>query len=175
MTARTGNPARSATVVLGRVGAPFGVQGWVKVSSYTDPPEGIADYPVWTLAAGGATREVEVLDSKLAGRGVAVRLAGVETIEAARALTGAEIQVDRAALPPVARRRVLSARPAWIRRRSTARDSRWGRSTAFSSCRRTPWWCCAASVKGWCRWYPSASSRWTSRLGRVTLDWHADD
>jgi 16S rRNA processing protein RimM len=77
------------------------VHGWVKVSSYTDPVDGIADYPAWTLAQGGETRTVEVLDSKLAGRGVAVQLAGIETIEAARALTGAEIRVDRAALPPV--------------------------------------------------------------------------
>jgi 16S rRNA processing protein RimM len=96
-----GTTDRSDVVVLGRVGAPFGVRGWVKVSSYTDPVEGIADYPAWTLVQGGAARTVEVLDSKLAGRGVAVQLAGIETIEAARALTGAEIQVDRAVLPPV--------------------------------------------------------------------------
>jgi 16S rRNA processing protein RimM len=101
MAARTGNSGRSDVVVLGRVGAPFGVHGWVKVSSYTDPVQGIADYSAWTLAQGGDTRPVEVLDSKMAGRGVAVQLAGIETIEAARALTGAEIQVARAALPPI--------------------------------------------------------------------------
>jgi 16S rRNA processing protein RimM len=101
MTARTGSSDRSDVVVLGRVGAPFGVHGWVKVSSYTDPVGGIADYRAWRLAQGGESRTVEVLDSKMAGRGVAVQLAGIETIEAARALTGAEIQVDRSALPPV--------------------------------------------------------------------------
>jgi ribosomal 30S subunit maturation factor RimM len=26
-----------ARVVLGRIGAPFGVRGWVKVQSFTDP------------------------------------------------------------------------------------------------------------------------------------------
>ena len=101
MTARAGNDSRSAVVVMGRVGAPFGVQGWVKVSSYTDPTEGIAEYPVWTLVLGDMSRTAEVLESKRAGRGIAVKLAGVETIEAARALTGAEVQVDRADLPPV--------------------------------------------------------------------------
>jgi len=102
MTARTGSSDRSAVVVLGRVGAPFGVHGWVKVSSYTDPPDGIAGYAEWTLLQDDESRTVAVLDSKLAGRGVAVQLAGIETIEAARALTGAVIQVDRAVLPPVA-------------------------------------------------------------------------
>jgi len=47
------SPARPASdrraVVLGRVGAPFGVQGWVKVNSYTNPPEGIAGYGSWDL------------------------------------------------------------------------------------------------------------------------------
>jgi 16S rRNA processing protein RimM len=41
-----------------------------------------------------------VLDWKRAGANIAVRLEGVETREAAQALTGAEVGVDRAALPP---------------------------------------------------------------------------
>ena len=89
-------------VVLGRIGAPFGVQGWVKVQSYTDPLEGIASYPAWELRRGGSLGRKAVLDWKRAGAGVAVRLEGVETREAAQALTGAEVLVERAALPPAA-------------------------------------------------------------------------
>jgi 16S rRNA processing protein RimM len=100
MAARTGDDSRRNVVVLGRVGAPFGVQGWVKVSSYTDPAGGIADYRTWTLVREGKSNVVEVLDSKRAGRGIAVQLAGVDTVESARALTGAEVQVSRAELPP---------------------------------------------------------------------------
>jgi 16S rRNA processing protein RimM len=99
MTARTGADS-SRVVVLGRVGAPHGVQGWVKVNSYTEPPAGIASYPQWTLVQGGQARTVQVLDSKRAGQGVAVKLEGIETREAAQALTGAEVHVDRSALPP---------------------------------------------------------------------------
>ncbi|MCE3285202.1 MAG: rRNA processing protein RimM [Steroidobacteraceae bacterium] len=94
LTARPG-----AAVVLGRVGAPFGVQGWVKVTSYTEPAAGIASYPRWTLVRGDEVRQVRVLDSKRAGQSIAVRLEGVETREAAQTLTGAEVQVDRSALP----------------------------------------------------------------------------
>lgn len=89
-------------VVLGRIGAPFGVQGWVKVQSYTDPLEGIAGYPVWELHRGASLGRKAVLDWKRAGPGVAVRLEGVETREAAQALTGAEVRVERADLPPTA-------------------------------------------------------------------------
>lgn len=99
MTARPGQQSPRA-VVLGQVGAPHGVQGWVKVTSYTEPAAGIASYPQWTLVRSGATRQVRVLEWKRAGQVIAVRLEGIETIEAARALTGSEVQVDRSELPP---------------------------------------------------------------------------
>ena len=89
-------------MVLGRIGAPFGVQGWLKVQSYTDPPEGIAGYPVWELHRGSSLGRKAVLEWKRAGSGVAVRLEGVDSREAAQALTGAEVRVERAELPPTA-------------------------------------------------------------------------
>jgi 16S rRNA processing protein RimM len=89
-------------VVLGRVGAPFGVQGWIKVQSYTDPPEGILSYVPWELGRDGSLGARLVKDWKVAGRQLAVRLDGVDTREAASALTGAEVLVDRSALPPTA-------------------------------------------------------------------------
>jgi len=88
--------------VLGRIGAPFGVQGWVRVQSYTDPPEGIAGYGNWELARNGSLGRWAVRDWKRAGRQVAVRLEGVDSREQARALTGAEVRVERSELPPTA-------------------------------------------------------------------------
>jgi 16S rRNA processing protein RimM len=89
-------------VVLGRIGAPFGVQGWLKVQSFTDPLEGIAAYPTWELHRGSSLGRKAVLEWKRAGSGVAVRLEGVDSREAAQALTGAEVRVGRAELPPTA-------------------------------------------------------------------------
>jgi 16S rRNA processing protein RimM len=98
MTARTGEDGREP-VVLGRVGAPHGVQGWVKVFSYTEPPEGITDYPEWDVVRGTEVRRMTVLESKRAGQGIAVRLEGIETREAAQMLSGAEVRIDRSELP----------------------------------------------------------------------------
>ena len=90
-------------MALGRVSAPFGVQGWVKVQSYTDPPEGIVEYGTWELARGGhPARSVAVLDWKRAGQSIAVRLEGVASRDEAESLAGAEVRVDRADLPPTA-------------------------------------------------------------------------
>jgi 16S rRNA processing protein RimM len=41
-----------------------------------------------------------VEDSKRAGQALAVKLEGIDTVDAARLLNGAEVQVDRSALPP---------------------------------------------------------------------------
>jgi 16S rRNA processing protein RimM len=87
-------------VVLGRIGAPFGLDGWVRVQSYTDPLEGIARYPVWELVTGGGVARVGVIDWKRAGPGIAVQLDGIASREAAQGLNGAEVRVSRAQLPP---------------------------------------------------------------------------
>jgi 16S rRNA processing protein RimM len=86
-------------VVLGRVGAPHGLLGWVKVQSYTEPLEGIVNYGPWELARGPSLGSRAVLDWKRAGSGIAVRLEGVGSREEAQALTGAEILVARSELP----------------------------------------------------------------------------
>jgi 16S rRNA processing protein RimM len=97
------SPARPgdgrARVVLGRIGAPFGVRGWVKVQSYTDPPEGIVGYATWELVRSGSLGRRAVMEWQRAGGGVAVRFDGVDSREAAQALTGADVCVNRAELP----------------------------------------------------------------------------
>ncbi len=100
-----GNDGAPAHVVLGRLGAPWGVQGWLKVESYTDPPEAILDYPVWSLSVAGEfapSRDVQVLGGRPHGgkRTVLVRLAGIDSPEAARGYGTLEVLVPRAALPP---------------------------------------------------------------------------
>jgi 16S rRNA processing protein RimM len=86
-------------VVLGQVGGAFGVQGWVRIASYTDPPGNILDYGRWQLGRAGQWREVEVEDGKVTAKGVLAKLVGVETPEDARLATGSEIAVTREELP----------------------------------------------------------------------------
>ena len=86
-------------MVLGRFGGPFGVQGWVRLESYTEPPEQLLAYA--GLRAGSG--EVALRDWKRVGRGqLAVRIDGVESREAASGLRGTELWVPRADLPPTA-------------------------------------------------------------------------
>lgn len=86
-------------IELGTIGAPFGVRGWVKVRSYTDPPERILEYPVWIIGAGKGSESHALLDSGGSGGRLTARLAGVEDRDAATRLRGASIKVQREQLP----------------------------------------------------------------------------
>ena len=101
MAGSTESPA-DRMVVLGKIGGAFGVQGWVRISSYTDPPENILDYDDWQVSRAGRWQTVKVEAARVTGKGVLVKLAGIETPEDARLQTGADIAVPRRALPAAA-------------------------------------------------------------------------
>jgi 16S rRNA processing protein RimM len=89
-------------VVLGSIGAAFGVQGWVRINSYTDPPDNILEYGRWRVGRGGRWQEIEVEGGRVTAKGVLAKLAGIETPEDARLHVGADIAVARSELPPPA-------------------------------------------------------------------------
>jgi 16S rRNA processing protein RimM len=89
-------------VVLGKIGSAFGVQGWVRITSYTDPPDNILDYDRWHLHRAGQWEAVEVEDGRVTAKGVQAKLVGIESPEEARLQVGVEIAVRRSELPPTA-------------------------------------------------------------------------
>lgn len=92
-------------IELGRIGAPFGVKGWMHVDSYTDLADGLLDYPQWVLRVGSGQRITRRLaEGHPQGDRLVARLEGVEDRNAASALTGAVIEVERAELPPPGKR-----------------------------------------------------------------------
>ena len=97
-SAEPGAPDR--WVVLGAIGSPFGVHGWVHITSYTDPVENILDYEAWYLHRAGQWQAIEVEGGRVTAKGVLAKLAGVATPEAARIHIGAQLGVWRSELPP---------------------------------------------------------------------------
>jgi 16S rRNA processing protein RimM len=87
--------------VLGRIVAPHGVRGDVKVHSYADPPENLLDHSHWLLRrTDGSEQQVEVLDGRWDGHVLRARLAGVGDRDAAERLRGSEVLLARSELPP---------------------------------------------------------------------------
>ena len=92
-------------VEVGRLGAAHGVRGWLRVQSYTDPPQRLFEWSSWILQApglkdGGATREVKLLEVRPQGNGWIAHLEGVDERDGASRLTGQMILVERDELPP---------------------------------------------------------------------------
>lgn len=82
-------------VILGRVSGVYGVRGWVRVFSHTDPRENILNYRPWFLRRAGNWESLDIAEGRRHGKGVVVRVEGVDDREAARALLGLDIAVDR--------------------------------------------------------------------------------
>ena len=89
-------------VTLGRISGVHGVKGWVKVHSYTEPRSNIAGFRGWIVSRRGVTSLLEVEDSRGGGGNVVVKLKGIDDRDEARAWIGAEIAIERAALPECA-------------------------------------------------------------------------
>ncbi len=92
-------------IVLGRITAPFGVRGWVKVDSFTDPPEALFERETWAIGrpdAASVPRNVRPVEARPQGQRFCVRLEGIDDRDAAAAVAGTEISVERAELPPTA-------------------------------------------------------------------------
>lgn len=84
---------------MGRISAPFGVKGWVKVEPDTEGPGSLLAYKTWWLGRGGDWREAAVAEAKVQGITLAARLEGVGDRDAAAALRGLSVAVPRAQLP----------------------------------------------------------------------------
>ena len=80
------------------------------IDSHTDPPEGLLNYSQWALRlASGERITREVAEARAHGDKFVARLKGTEDRDAAAALRGAVIEIDRAALPPPGKRQYYRA------------------------------------------------------------------
>ena len=91
--------ARGKWVILGRVSGVFGVKGWLKVQSYTEPRDNIVGFGAWTLRMNGVDRAFDVEDGHSHGGSVVAKLQDIDDRDRARDLVGADIVVPRERLP----------------------------------------------------------------------------
>lgn len=91
--------AKLRWVLMGRIAGLYGVRGWLKVFSYTEPRSSIIDYNPLYLDIGGEWRPLNVEDGRVHGRGVIIKLAGYDDRDTAALLIGCDIAVCRDQLP----------------------------------------------------------------------------
>jgi 16S rRNA processing protein RimM len=96
-------------VIVGRVGGVYGVRGWVKIHSFTTPPEGLFAYSPWFLlppsnntgSAGQNSRseQVKLLEFRPHGKFFVAHFEGYDDRERATLVSQRDIEVSEVALP----------------------------------------------------------------------------
>jgi len=86
-------------VIVGHVAGVFGVKGWLKIYSETDPVQNILKYKPWLLQKDGRWQEFQILQGKKQGKGVVAHLEGYDDRDIAAELKGCTIAIKREQLP----------------------------------------------------------------------------
>lgn len=86
-------------IPLGQVTGAHGVQGWIKLHSFTEPRTNLLEYRQWLLDVDGEWRAFAVESAQEAGRRLIAKLSGVDDRDSAAALVGSSVAVTRSAMP----------------------------------------------------------------------------
>ncbi|WP_159819048.1 ribosome maturation factor RimM [Colwellia sp. 20A7] len=90
-------------ITLGKVGAVYGIKGWLRIHSFTDESDAILDYFPWSLKLGNNTRTVDVTDWRKHNKGLVVKVAGIDDRDDAQALVGSDILINESSLPELSK------------------------------------------------------------------------
>jgi 16S rRNA processing protein RimM len=87
--------------VVALVGAPFGVKGFVKVRSLSGETEHLERLETVVLRRQNSEKTCHIEEIRVLGGSLAIKVRGIETPEAARALSGAELLAERDQAAPL--------------------------------------------------------------------------
>ena len=91
---------------MGRIVAPYGIQGWLKVQPETEVLDGLLDYPDWWLGREDGLikspwQKYQVESAKVHVNTLLVKLRGINDRDAALSVKSKRIAVPREQLPEV--------------------------------------------------------------------------
>ena len=92
---------QSELLTVGRVAGVFGIKGWVKVKSYTQPETAIVDYLPWQVKTAHGVKTLSVSEHQQTNKGLIVRFEGVDDRTAAELYVRSDIAVRKHLLPPL--------------------------------------------------------------------------
>jgi len=87
---------------MGRVSAPFGVQGWIKIQPFTESIDSLSQYSNWWIGRDGDYKVCRVEQSTAHGKSLLAQLENCGDRDVAAALKGCDVAIPREELPEVA-------------------------------------------------------------------------
>jgi 16S rRNA processing protein RimM len=89
----------SDITVVGQITSVYGIKGWVKIFSHTDPMENLLSYTPWQLKINGQWQVFKLEASKKHGKGLIAKLDGVHDRDHAQRFSGVDIGIASELLP----------------------------------------------------------------------------
>jgi 16S rRNA processing protein RimM len=86
-------------ISVGEISGVFGIKGWVKIFSLTEPRENILSYSPWIIRKGDKSRVVKLANGKRQGKTVVACIEGVSDRDIAATYSGWEILIKKSQLP----------------------------------------------------------------------------
>jgi 16S rRNA processing protein RimM len=91
--------ALTQPLVVGRISGVYGVKGWVKLFSHTEPVENILSYKKLWIETGTEWKPLEIASRKAHGPGYIIKVDGFDDRDIARKLVARDIAIDKQQLP----------------------------------------------------------------------------
>ena len=86
-------------MVVGKITSSYGIKGWVRIHSYTDPQENFLALGGWQVQHRGAMQSLVFDQGKRHGKGLVAHIEGVDDRDLAEAYRGLEVLAPEEALP----------------------------------------------------------------------------
>ena len=81
-------------IIIGQISGVFGVHGWVKVFSHTEPRDNILQYDPWLIKHKDGWKSVALQKGRKQGKTIVAQLKGIDDRDKAHSLIGCDIAID---------------------------------------------------------------------------------
>lgn len=88
-------------IIVGQVGKVYGVQGWVKIHSFTTPLENILNYQPWLIYIGQAWQKITTTKARHQGNEIVVQFNHCNDRDLARQYVNCQLAIHRDQLPEI--------------------------------------------------------------------------
>ena len=86
-------------LLVGKINGFFGVQGWVKIFSYTEPRKNILEYQPWFFVDNGVYKVIEVTAGREQSKTIVAHVKGIDNRDQAGQLIWKSLYIDKDQLP----------------------------------------------------------------------------
>jgi len=86
-------------LLVGKINGFFGVQGWIKIFSYTEPRKNILEYQPWYFVDKGTYKAIEMTTGREQSKTIVAHVKGIDNRDQAGQLIGKSLYIDKDQLP----------------------------------------------------------------------------